>query len=205
VVFFKTRAPVEPVAFVERICRDTAAGVQLQNCRYVKRLTPITKVEKANQKGLEAVAKEVLEPWFHAEGVEEKKVSFGFCCTMHMSEILTRRDTKFAIRPSIRNNKELTRDGVIKTVASIVGPGHKVDLHGYDLLIIVEIYKVLRKSLIGPLTSLLTSPDVQQNVVGMSVVGPDFEKLKRFNLEELRAPPSQEKPAPAETKVSVDE
>jgi hypothetical protein len=50
--------------------------------------------------------------------------------------------TKFAIRPSIRNNKELTRDEVIKTVASIVGPGHKVDLQGYDLLILVEIYKV---------------------------------------------------------------
>lgn len=25
-----------------------------------------------------------------------------------------------------------------------------------------------------------------QNVIGMSVVGPDFEKLKRYNLEELR-------------------
>lgn len=49
---------------------------------------------------------------------------------------------KFAIRPSIRNNKELTRDEVIKTVASIVGPGHKVDLRDYDLLILVEIYKV---------------------------------------------------------------
>jgi DNA-binding Lrp family transcriptional regulator len=58
------------------------------------------------------------------------------------TRLLTRCDAKFAIRPSIRNNKELTRDGVIKTVAAIVGPGHKVDLHGYDLLIIVEIYKV---------------------------------------------------------------
>lgn len=49
---------------------------------------------------------------------------------------------QFAIRPSIRNNKEFTRDGVIKTVAAAVGPGHKVDLHGYDFLILVEIYKV---------------------------------------------------------------
>ena len=52
------------------------------------------------------------------------------------------RPWKFAIRPTIRNNKELTRDGVIKSVAAAVGPGHKVDLHGYDLLILVEIYKV---------------------------------------------------------------
>jgi tRNA acetyltransferase TAN1 len=49
---------------------------------------------------------------------------------------------KFAIRPSIRNNTELTRDVVIRSVASIVGPGHQVDLKGYDLLILVEIYKV---------------------------------------------------------------
>jgi hypothetical protein len=39
----------------------------------------------------------------------------------------------------------------------------------------------------------------------MSVVGPDFEKLKRFNLEELRAPPAQDKLAPTETKISVGE
>jgi hypothetical protein len=31
---------------------------------------------------------------------------------------------------------------VINTVAAAVGPGHKVDLKNYDLLIIVEIYKV---------------------------------------------------------------
>ncbi len=49
---------------------------------------------------------------------------------------------KFAIRPSIRNNKEFTRDEVIKSVAAAVGPGHTVDLRGYDLLILVEIYKV---------------------------------------------------------------
>jgi tRNA acetyltransferase TAN1 len=49
---------------------------------------------------------------------------------------------QFAIRTSIRNNKEFTRDSVIKTVAAAVGTGHKVDLSGYDLLILVEIYKV---------------------------------------------------------------
>lgn len=35
---------------------------------------------------------------------------------------------------------------------------------------------------------ILTYAYVSQNVVGLSVVGPDFEKLKRFNLEELRQP-----------------
>jgi tRNA acetyltransferase TAN1 len=75
VIFFKTRAPIEPVSFVERLCQDIAAGVQLRNCRYVKRLTPITAIDKANAKGLEAVAKEVLAPHFHGANQAGKKVS----------------------------------------------------------------------------------------------------------------------------------
>ncbi|KAH7085911.1 THUMP domain-containing protein [Paraphoma chrysanthemicola] len=169
-IFFKTRAPVEPVAFVEKICQDAAAGVQQPNCRFVKRLTPITAFDKANVKGLEAVAKQVLAPHFHGPDQAGKK---------------------FAIRPSIRNNTELTRDEVIKKVAAAVGPNHKVDLQGYDLLILVEIYK---------------------NVVGMSVVGPDFEKLKRFNLEELHqasqpkveAPQVKDSATSAPIKITVD-
>ncbi|KAH7138049.1 hypothetical protein B0J11DRAFT_3377 [Dendryphion nanum] len=142
-VFFKTRSPIEPTVFVQEICQDAAHGVKQKHCRFVKRLTPITAIDKATAKGLDAVAQIVLAPHFHGPGLEGKK---------------------FAIRTSIRNNKEFTRDGVIKTVAAAVGPGHKVDLSSYDLLILVEIY---------------------QNVVGMSVVGPEFETLKRYNLAEL--------------------
>ncbi|KAI9871318.1 MAG: hypothetical protein M1830_003036 [Pleopsidium flavum] len=76
---------------------------------------------------------------------------------------------KFAIRPTIRSHNTLTRDGVIKQLADAVGPAHKVDLKHYDLLIIVEIYK-------------------GQNICGMSVVGSDFEKLKRYNLTEIYDP-----------------
>lgn len=74
VVFFKTRAPVDPVSFVHNICQDTADGVQHKNCRFVKRLTPITGIEKANQKGLETVAEQVLAPHFHGEENAGKKV-----------------------------------------------------------------------------------------------------------------------------------
>jgi tRNA acetyltransferase TAN1 len=76
VVFFKTRLPIEPVTFVEKLCQDTLAGVPIQNCRYVKRLTPITAIEKANAKGLETVAKQVLAPHFHGQGQASKKVRF---------------------------------------------------------------------------------------------------------------------------------
>jgi DNA-binding Lrp family transcriptional regulator len=82
------------------------------------------------------------------------------------TRLLIHYNLKFAIRPSIRNNKELTRDGVIKTVAAIVGPGHKVDLHGYDLLILVEIYKVRFRflrlcMLVKPCTPILTAADMR--------------------------------------------
>jgi tRNA acetyltransferase TAN1 len=76
VVFFKTQLPIEPVTFVEKLCQDTLAGVPIQNCRYVKRLTPITAIEKANVKGLEIVAKLVLAPHFHEQGQASKKVSY---------------------------------------------------------------------------------------------------------------------------------
>ena len=74
---------------------------------------------------------------------------------------------KFAIRPTMRNNDKLHRDEVIQTVAKAVGPPHTVDLKHYDLLILVDVYR---------------------NICGMSVVGSDFEELKKFNLAELYLP-----------------
>ncbi len=49
---------------------------------------------------------------------------------------------QFAIRPSLRNHSVLTREVIIRRVAAAVGPGHTVDLKHYDLLILVEVYKV---------------------------------------------------------------
>jgi hypothetical protein len=36
----------------------------------------------------------------------------------------------------------MSRDDIIKKVADIVGPKHKVDLKNYDVLILVDIFKV---------------------------------------------------------------
>lgn len=152
IMFFKTQAPIEPVEFVRRICEDAMASSERKTGRFVKRLTPMTLMGKATEKGLEEVSAKVLAPHFHTEGSAGKK---------------------FAIRPNIRNHKSMTRDQVIKTVAAAVGPGHKVDLKEYDLLILVDIYK---------------------NLCGMSVVGHDFERLKRYNLSEIYEPTPKEQP-----------
>ncbi|KAL8674288.1 MAG: hypothetical protein Q9168_001281 [Polycauliona sp. 1 TL-2023] len=146
VLFFKTREPIEPVSFVHRICSDAMDKVASQKTRHVKRLTPMSRMGKATDKSLEEVAKVVLAPVFHREGVSAQK---------------------FAIRTTIRNNHAMKRDDVIKRVADLVGEPHKVDLKNYDQLILVDIYR---------------------KVLGMSIVGSDFERLKRFNIAEIYEP-----------------
>ncbi|KAL9067524.1 MAG: hypothetical protein Q9157_006787 [Trypethelium eluteriae] len=158
VVFFKTRPPIEPVSLVHEICSDAAAASMLKRTRFVKRLSPVTLTGKATKMDLERLSKEVLAPHFHREGSTKK----------------------FAIRPTIRNSNQLSRDGVIEQVASAVGTGHSVDLKAYDALIIVEIYK---------------------NVCGMSVVGSDYDRLKRYNLAEIYDPTPKPK---EQTDSSID-
>ncbi|KAG7006146.1 hypothetical protein G7Y79_00016g041310 [Physcia stellaris] len=133
---------------------DAFESASSKRSRWIKRLTPMTRMAKANEKGLEEVSKIVLAPSFHSGDVTAKK---------------------FAIRTTIRNNSTMKRDDVIKQVADAVGTRHSVDLTNYDLLIIVDIYR---------------------NILGMSVVASDFEKLKRFNLAEIYSPtPKPEKSA----------
>jgi tRNA acetyltransferase TAN1 len=77
---------------------------------------------------------------------------------------------KFAIRPTVRNkNNQLDRDVVIKIVADEVANlgAHTVDLTNYDKCILVDVYR---------------------SVMGMSVVGKEYEALKRYNLAEIYEP-----------------
>jgi tRNA acetyltransferase TAN1 len=100
---------------------------------------------------------------------------------------------QFAIRPNLRNHSILSRDAVIKQVAAAVGPDHQVDLKAYDLLILIEIYQVRfpmrpRLSPGGGKPYENISANHVKNICGMSVVGSDFEELKRFNLAEIFDP-----------------
>ena len=75
VIFFKTRAPVEPVSFVRRICEDAAKHNAPKRTRFCNRLTPMTLMGKATEEGLEKTAKEVLAAQFHTEPRVPTKVS----------------------------------------------------------------------------------------------------------------------------------
>ncbi|KAJ5916269.1 hypothetical protein N7504_000284 [Penicillium tannophilum] len=89
---------------------------------------------------------------------------------------------KYAIRPTCRGNNKLNRDVIIKTVADVVGPEHPVNLKNYDLMILV---------------------DVVQNVIGMSVVGNDYDQLKRFNVAEIYDPSPKGVDTPAKEKETT--
>lgn len=62
VFFMKTRAPVEPVPFVDRICDEVLAseGAVERKLRHINRLTPVVVIGKALDNGVEKVAREVL-------------------------------------------------------------------------------------------------------------------------------------------------
>lgn len=67
-LFVRTRAPVEPVGFVKRICQDAKSGEQRTRSRYVNRLVPITAVGKATEPGLVELAQKVLCEVFDLSG-----------------------------------------------------------------------------------------------------------------------------------------
>ncbi|KAL9609586.1 MAG: hypothetical protein Q9167_005659 [Letrouitia subvulpina] len=121
VLFFKTRDPIEPVTFVQRLCSDALSNKVLRKSRFVKRLTPMSRMGKATEKSLEEVARAVLAPTFHDPNMSPKK---------------------FAIQPTFRNHNVMKRDDVIRQIASLVGKSHSVDLKNYDCLILVDIYRV---------------------------------------------------------------
>lgn len=65
VLFIKTRPPINPVHFVHRICQEVVSTPGIRKMRYVNRLTPMTLMGKATEKGLDEVAKTVLDEHFH--------------------------------------------------------------------------------------------------------------------------------------------
>ncbi|KAK3989659.1 tRNA acetyltransferase TAN1 [Cladorrhinum sp. PSN332] len=181
-LFVKTKAPIEPTAFVRRICEDAKSSESGQmKCRYVNRLTPVTVTGKATEQGLAEVAREALAPFFDLSGKRKTEGDNGQ--DGDTSEAKTgdekpktekeegegekekEKGFTFAIRPSIRNHSKLKRDVVINTIAGMINDDrHKVNLSSPDKVILVDVY---------------------QTVCGISVVDGDWDELKRYNLTEL--------------------
>lgn len=75
VLFFKLQPAIEPVDFVHRICEEAASNPTGRKHRFLNRLTPMTRMGRATQTDLEALAREVLQKHFRlvdGEGTEGK-------------------------------------------------------------------------------------------------------------------------------------
>ncbi|KAI9731451.1 MAG: hypothetical protein M1818_007841 [Claussenomyces sp. TS43310] len=153
VLFFRTAPPIVPVDFVRAICEDAARHPARRRCRFVNRLSPMAGMARATEKGLEEVGRRVLGEHFRLQGEGDRR------------DVTEAGNCSYAIRPTIRNHSTLKRDAVIKLVANLVDPSHKVDLTKPDKTIVIEIY---------------------QTICGMAVLDSIWEThLKRFNLFEI--------------------
>ncbi|KAK8069229.1 hypothetical protein PG994_005845 [Apiospora phragmitis] len=156
-LFVKTKQPVEPRQFARKVCEDAmlVSDRKQRRSRFLNRITPITLMGSATKVGIEETARTVLAPEFDLIPVGEEAGS------------LEEKDAKgpsYAIRVSSRAQSNLKTQEVIKLIASLIGPRHKVDLTKPDKFILVEIF---------------------QTFCGMSVVEGDWNDLKRYNIREL--------------------
>jgi hypothetical protein len=78
VLFFKVQPIVDPVDFVYKICEEVLANPRIRRMRYVNRLTPVSVIGKATEKGLEEVGNMVLGTQFQlAPGQTKDEAKVG--------------------------------------------------------------------------------------------------------------------------------
>ncbi|KAL7892850.1 hypothetical protein HDV64DRAFT_263551 [Trichoderma sp. TUCIM 5745] len=187
VFFMKTMKPVDPYQLVLQICRDAQAcpSPKDRKCKYINRLTPVMDTDKATEKGIQRVVRKVLSSFFSlneeekegedeekstAEGLEEKAKEVNEAAQV-VESVAEAQPTEaspaftYAIRHTMRNHTILKSEAVIKMIASMVKPEHKVNLRTPDKVILVEIFQMF---------------------CGISVVdGKEWEELKRYNINAL--------------------
>ncbi|PBP23101.1 26S protease regulatory subunit 6B, partial [Diplocarpon rosae] len=143
VLFFRTRKPIDPIDFVHRICKEIVANPGVRRMKYVNRLTPMTLMAKASEKGLEDLARTVLQEHFNlAEKAGDKEIFKREEVEEEVSG--TKTNYSYAIRPTTRNHTApLKRDYLIQAIASSISNTHKVNLTAPDKVIVVEVYQSL--------------------------------------------------------------
>ncbi|KFH42923.1 tRNA acetyltransferase-like protein [Hapsidospora chrysogenum ATCC 11550] len=169
-LFIKTMAPVEPVEFVRKICQDArdCTDIMQRKTKYINRLTPISTTDKASDSGIVRAARAAMAPYFDLVKVEGQDESSGPDAGEESKKEKNEGSGPkyaYAIRQSIRVNITVKSDALIKKVASLVQPEHKVNLTKPDKVVLVHVYQML---------------------CGVSVVdGAEWESLKRYNMNEL--------------------
>ncbi|KAK4236941.1 tRNA acetyltransferase TAN1 [Achaetomium macrosporum] len=202
-LFVKTQPPVDPVAFVRRICEDAKSCNErpcLMRCRYVNRLTPVSFTGKATEQGIVEVARKALAPWFDLSGkrgveAEESKAEPSEPAKSEEGQSAAQGDgSNVAIKsaadakteggsnemPTSEPEKKPFTFAIRPTIRNHSNLKRDVVINTIAGLINGDRHKV---NLTSPDKVILV--DVYQTVCGMSVVDGDWDELKRFNLTEL--------------------
>ncbi|KAJ8120059.1 hypothetical protein ONZ43_g3136 [Nemania bipapillata] len=161
VLFMRTRAPVDPLVLVREICKDATVAKDA-SLRRSRFINKLTPITLTGKANEKGL-----------EDVATKVLSEHFCLAEGESEEAVASDDSacsYAIRPTFRAHTTLKRADVIDKVAKMISKRHKVDLTNPDKVIIIEVF---------------------QTYVGMSVVGKDWEAMKRYNIHELYAAASK--------------
>lgn len=143
-VFVRCQPPVDPVVLVHHML-SSLVELKEHKARYCQRFIPVSAVCHATDKHIQKCATALLAPLFHQ----------------------LEKPLKFAIAYKARNNQDVSREEIIKTLAELVTLNgdypHRVDLVNPDLTIVVEIVKA--------------------NFC-ISVVK-DYQTLKRYNIQSI--------------------
>ena len=182
-IAMKTDSGLNPTEIVLSMLRNAAEHPERQRSRFIKRLSPITRVSKILNKGLDEVCNQVLPRHFavgQSDGKSndtDNKVEEGHGNHAGKSEPYAKAEStgcRYKIDVTRRQSDHLSREEIIESVAghvSRIGSGqHNVDLKTWEKLILVEVYR---------------------GIVGMSVIDIGYQewegKLKRGNLAEVYA------------------
>ncbi|KAI0388709.1 hypothetical protein F5Y17DRAFT_470250 [Xylariaceae sp. FL0594] len=155
VLFMRTRPPVDSLRLVHEICRDASIAAERSQWRS-RFINKLTPISYT-AKATEKGLEELVE----------KILPEHFQLAKNEEEPAAVDEggaCSYAIRPTIRAHTTLNRSQVIDKVAKMISTRHKVDLKTPDKVIIIEIF---------------------QTFCGMSVVGRDWEAMKKYNIHEL--------------------
>lgn len=106
VFFMKTKRPVEPYALVRKMCEDAqkCPDPRDRKCKYINRLTPVFNTDKATEKGIERVARQVLAPHFELISESDDSVTAGLSKEWTASETINSAGEPFTVRVEYLSN-----------------------------------------------------------------------------------------------------
>ncbi|KAK3320030.1 hypothetical protein B0T19DRAFT_277891 [Cercophora scortea] len=211
-LFVRTRAPINPIDFVRRICIDAKDGSEPGQikCRYVNRFTPASVMGKATEEGLLEVARQALSPYFDLSGKRaaapagEKGEQANTDAVEAKADGAASTVDAAAVAPTLVPAAEQVQPRTpTKAFTFAIRPtirNHSKLKRDFVIdqiarLVNDDVHKV---NLTAPDKVILV--DLYQGVCSMSVVDGNWEELKRYNITEIYGLAAKRKASKREAK-----